>query len=219
LTKIVKLITIKIMTTSPHPRVPRHVPPLPDAELDREASGSRAKEVPPSTFRLSPDGVPMRKVPAPLARRFQQICASMVGEALAGSGIVQLEFAALAFVIDVPGIEQWRLAEALGIDRTNAGLVSERLEQKGLVQRRVNGSDRRAREVHPTARGKATYNRLLPKIRGANAGILAPLLAAERTLFIDLLITLIEGNRDHARPGAGRRKRRSARAQRNGDSR
>jgi DNA-binding MarR family transcriptional regulator len=186
-----------------------------DAAIARD-TGGRARKGPPSTFRLSPDGVPMRKVPAPLARRFQQICASMVGDALADSGIGQLEFAALVFVIDVPGIEQWRLAQAMGIDRTNAGLVSERLEQKGLVRRLVSGSDRRARELHPTTRGKATYQRLLPKIRGANAGILAPLSSAERTLFIELLVRLIEGNRDHARPGAGRRKRRSPNAAANG---
>ena len=199
------------MNNAPHPRAARSPSRLSGAESGGETGGP-AKDVPPSTFRLSPDGVPMRKVPAPLARRFQQICVSMVGEALAASGIVQLEFAALAFVIDVPGIEQWRLAEAMGIDRTNSGLVSERLEQKGLVRRRVNGADRRARELHPTARGRATYSRLLPKIRGANAGILAPLSPAERTLFIDLLVKLIEGNRDHARPGGGRRKRRSVRA-------
>lgn len=199
------------MIESPHPRTARRPSPPPNADRS-----GRAKEAPPSTFRLSPDGVPMRKVAAPLARRFQQICASMVGEALAGSGIVQLEFAVLTFIIDVPGIEQWRLAEAMGIDRTNAGLVSERLEQKGLVRRRVNGSDRRARELHPTARGKATYHRLLPRIRGANAGILAPLSRAEQSLLIELLVKLIEGNRDHARPGGGRRKRRAVTAQPDG---
>jgi DNA-binding MarR family transcriptional regulator len=205
LTPIVNIIIIKLMSNAP-PQAGR--PPAISDVASAGKNDGRAQEGPPSTFWLSPDGVPMRKVPAPLARRFQQICASMVGDALAGSGIVQLEFAALAFVIDVPGIEQWRLAEAMGIDRTNAGLVAERLEQKGLVRRLVNGSDRRARELHPTARGKSLYARLLPKIRGANAGILAPLSSAERTLLIDLLVRLIEGNRDHARPGAGRRKRR-----------
>ena len=69
---------------------------------------------PSSTFRLSEDGIPMRAAPAPLARRFEQICASVIAEALAGSDIVQIEFAALVFIADVPGIEQWRLAEAVG---------------------------------------------------------------------------------------------------------
>jgi len=207
---------INIMSKSPL-RAARRPSPMSEAESAGDTGGS-APEDPPSTFRLSPDGVPMRKVAAPLARRFQQICASMVGYALADSGIVQLEFAALTFVIDLPGIEQWRLAEAMGIDRTNASLICERLEQKGLVRRLVNGRDRRGRELHPTARGKATYQRLQPKIRSANAGILAPLSSAERTLFIELLVKLIEGNRDHARPGGGRRKRRIPGAAANGRS-
>jgi hypothetical protein len=37
--------------------------------------------------------------------------------------------------------------------------------------------------------------------------VLAPLAPRERELFLDLLIRVIQGNRTHARPGAGRRKR------------
>lgn len=149
----------------------------------------------------------MRKVPAPLARRFNQICVSLVAKALAGSDIVQLEFAALVFIADTPSIEQWRLAEAMGIDRNNASLLTDQLERKGLVERRVNGADRRARELYLTPKGKPAFETLLPKIRAANEHILSPLPRRDRVLFIDLLVKLIEGNSDHARPGAGRRKR------------
>ncbi|HTG06264.1 MAG TPA: MarR family transcriptional regulator [Bradyrhizobium sp.] len=166
-----------------------------------------------STFKLSEDGIPMRAAPAPLARRFEQICASIIAEALAGSDIVQIEFAALVFIADVPGIEQWRLAEAVGIDRNSASLVADRLERKRLVKRRINGTDRRARELHITAKGKLAFEVLWQRVRAANARILAPLSAADQALFINLLIKLIEGNSNHARPGAGRRKRGSEQAQ------
>ncbi len=164
----------------------------------------------PDTFMLGENGVPIRKVPAPLARRFQQICASIIAETLAGTDIVQLEFAALMFVADVPGIEQWRLAEAIGIDRNSASLLADQLEKKGLIERRINGADRRARELHVTTKGKRAIVRLRPKVRASNERILAPLSTSERTLLIDLLVKLIEGNSRHARPGAGRRKRGSA---------
>ncbi|HWG81139.1 MAG TPA: hypothetical protein VN681_15255, partial [Stellaceae bacterium] len=92
MTHIVNFIMINIMIKL-HLPAARRPSPMSEAESAGDTGGS-APEDPPSTFRLSPDGVPMRKVPAPLARRFQQICVSMVGEALAASGIVQLEFAA-----------------------------------------------------------------------------------------------------------------------------
>lgn len=160
---------------------------------------------PGSTFKLSEDGVPLRAAPAPLARRFQQICASIIAEVLENTDIAQQEFSALVFVEDVPGIEQWQLAQAVGVDRNSASLMTDRLERKGLVKRRVNESDRRARELHITAKGRSTIEALWQAIRAANARILAPLSAPEQTLFIDLLVKLIEGNSEHARPGAGRR--------------
>lgn len=164
-----------------------------------------------STFRLSEDGIPMRAAPGPLARRFEQICASIIAEALAGADIVRVEFAALVFVADVPGIEQWQLAEATGIDRNSASLLTDSLERKGLVERRVDGVDRRARKLYITRKGKRAFEVLWHKVHAANARILAPLSASERPLFINLLIKLIEGNSIHARPGAGRRKRGSLR--------
>jgi DNA-binding MarR family transcriptional regulator len=155
----------------------------------------------------SPGGVPIRPVPAPLARRFQQICASMVAKALEGAGVVQLEFAVLVFIDDVSGIDQRSLAEAMGIARNNVSLIIDELEKKGLVERRINGADRRARELYLTPRGKELRRRTQPKIRAANDRILAPLKTAEQKHFIELLIRLVEGNRAYARPGAGRRKR------------
>ena len=174
---------------------------------------------PSTTFRLSEDGIPLRAAPAPLARRFQQICASILAEALAGTDILQQEYAALVFVADVPGIEQWQLAEATGIDRNTASLVTDRLERKGLVKRHVNSADRRARELHITAKGRSVVETLWQTIRTANARIVAPLSPSEQALFIALLVKLIEGNSRHARPGAGRQKGASSSAKEPADAR
>jgi DNA-binding MarR family transcriptional regulator len=169
-------------------------------------SSTRILSDPPKNL-FSPDGIPVRPVPAPLARRFQQICASMVANALESCGVGQLEYAVLVFIDDVPGIDQRTLAEAMGIDRNNVSLNIDQLENKGLVERRINGADRRARELYLTQKGKELRRHAQPKIRAANERILAPLKATEQKLFIGMLIRLVEGNRAHARPGAGRRKR------------
>jgi DNA-binding MarR family transcriptional regulator len=176
----------------------------PATKLPDDAAAARYR---PDTFQLTPDGIPIRRLPAPLARRFQQICAAVIAEAFAGEEVVQIEYASLFFLADVPGIDQARLAEALGIDRNNAGQAVERLEGKGLLERRINGEDRRARQLYLTAKGRRIIDRMRPRARAANDRILSPLAPGERATFIDLLVRVIEGNASYARPGAGRRKR------------
>jgi DNA-binding MarR family transcriptional regulator len=168
--------------------------------------GSKLMALPPTTPSAG-GGPPLPRIAAPLARRFQQVCAAMVAEALAGEDLVQLEYGSLIALEIEPGVDQRRLAEAMGIDPSNASLIVDRLHSMGLIERRVNGADRRARELYLTPKGKALWRRLRVKSAVANQRVLAPLAPAERTLFLDLLIRVIEGNRAHARPGAGRRKR------------
>lgn len=47
------------------------------------------------------------------------------------------------------------LAEALGIDRPNATTLVDSLEEQGLVRRRPHPTDRRAKLVEATRKGKA----------------------------------------------------------------
>jgi DNA-binding MarR family transcriptional regulator len=99
------------------------------------------------------------------------------------------------------------LSEALGIDRNNVSLIVDKLEARGLLKRAVNGADRRARELTITPEGRKLWRGCHPKIRQANDRILASLRADEREIFLDMLVRVVEGNRIHARPGGGRRKR------------
>jgi DNA-binding MarR family transcriptional regulator len=153
------------------------------------------------------DGIPARRVLAPLARRLQQICLSMVAEAVADAELVQLEYALLVFVDDVPGISQHTLSEALGIDRNNVSLIADKLEARGLLTRSVNGADRRARELYITPQGKKLWRGCRSRVLEANEQILACLNAKEKEFFLDMLLRVVNANRVHARPGGGRRKR------------
>jgi DNA-binding MarR family transcriptional regulator len=174
------------------------------SDSDLQAGGSR--------LHIGRDGVPLRRVVAPLTRSLQQICVSIVTEALAGAELVQLEYALMAFVNDAPGISQQTLAEAMGVDRNNVGLIAEKLEARGLLKRSVNEDDRRARQVYLTRKGERLWRQCQPEVFAANQRVLAPLNASERKLFIDMLVRLVEGNRVHVRPGAGRRKRTSSKS-------
>ena len=105
-----------------------------------------------------------------------------------------------------PDIDQNGLADRLGIDRYSASLLIDRLEERGIVERRVNGADRRARLLRLTARGEKLYGKLRAPVLAGQMKILAPLAAKEQELFLDFLVRVVEANRALARPGAGRRK-------------
>jgi DNA-binding MarR family transcriptional regulator len=153
---------------------------------------------------------PVRRIPNALARRFFQICTTATAESVADADLAPLEFAVMAYASrdgGEPDLDQSRLAERLGVDRNNAGLLLERLEAKGLLERRINGRDRRARMVRLTPRGERLWQRLAPVAAAGQQRILAVLAPADREKLLDLLVQVIEGNWAMARPGAGRRKR------------
>jgi DNA-binding MarR family transcriptional regulator len=161
----------------------------------------------PANSAIGSDGVPVRRAVAPLVRRLQQICLSMIADAVADAELVQLEYALLVFVEDVPGISQQTLSEALGIDRNNVSLIADKLEARGLLKRSVNGADRRARELYITPHGRKLWRGCRSRVLEANEQILDSLNAREKKLFLDMLVRVVNANRVHARPGGGRRKR------------
>lgn len=150
-------------------------------------------------------GVPIRRALAPLVRRLQQVCSSVVAEALAEAELVQLEYALLVFVDDVPGISQQTLSEALGIDRNNVSLIAGKLEARGLLKRSVDDADRRARKLHITPAGRKLWRPCRLRVRKANDRVLACLNDKEKKLFLDMLVRVVDANKVHARPGGGRR--------------
>jgi DNA-binding MarR family transcriptional regulator len=150
---------------------------------------------------------PVRRIPMALARRLFQICTTATAEALEGFDLTPLQYAVLAYVQAEPDLDQIGLAARLGIDRNNTSVLVEQLEAKGLLSRRVNGADRRARLLRLTPRGEKLRARIQPVTYAGQQRLLSVLEPAERELLLDLLVRVIEGNRPLARPGTGRRKR------------
>jgi DNA-binding MarR family transcriptional regulator len=153
---------------------------------------------------------PVRRAPTPLARRFYQICLTMQADGIVGADLTPLQYGVLAFLNaddGEPGIDQIRLAERMGLERSHVSLLIEQLSKKSLVEQRVNDTDRRARLLFLTSKGMKLQRLLRPSIIAANARALEPLLPQERELFLDMLVRIVGFNGANARPGAGRRKR------------
>ncbi len=160
---------------------------------------------------LGPGIPPVRRVATALARRFYQICVTLSADSVAAADLTPLQFAVVACLNKrngEPGIDQNGLAARLGVERSHVSLLVEELGKRGLVERRVNGADRRARILRLTAKGEGVFDRLRSKNTAANERVLDPLTAQERELLFDMLIRVIRQNTAYARPGAGRRKRR-----------
>ncbi len=168
--------------------------------------------------------MPDRRLPpippacAPSALLPEQPVAAVHVERFAGhqphvAGLTVLEYSALGSIDDRPGIDQRRLAERMGIDKDTAGDLVAALEARGLLERRIDPADRRARTLHLTPEGLALRRRVRPAALAVQERILAPLAPADRQTLVALLVQAVEGNGTYARPGNGRRKpRRDPRA-------
>ena len=167
----------------------------------------------PYTIHFGPGVAPVRRALGPLTRRVNQISATMQAESVAEVDLTPVEYGALACLSrqdGEPGIDQNGLGARLGIDRNSVSVLVDGLAAKGLLLRQVNSEDRRARLLHLTREGERVFVKARQRNLAAQARVLAPLAAPERELLLDLLTRIVAANGQHARPGAGRRKRGSA---------
>ena len=128
------------------------------------------------------------RMPGHLIRRLHQISTHvfMTRTREAGFDLTPVQFAALDAIRESPGIDQAGLADAVAKDRATIGAVADRLEQKGLVSRKVNAKDKRARILSLTDEGEALVLALKPLVVQLQADILPGLDDTEYKLFVEL---------------------------------
>lgn len=81
------------------------------------------------------------------------------------TGVSPALFSALMLVQGNPGIQQSRLGEALGVARSGAMTMTDRLERLGLVERRADPHDRRAYGLFLTADGERRMAEFVARVR------------------------------------------------------
>ena len=104
----------------------------------------------------------------------------------AGFDMTSVQFAALDAIAEQPGIDQASLAATISFDRATIGGVIDRLESKGMVQRAVSESDRRARLLSLTKDGEKLLAACRPIVEALQAEILGALSRTERKAFLTL---------------------------------
>ncbi len=91
---------------------------------------------------------------------------------------------------------QLSLARRLGIDKNAMTSVIDALENRGLVQRRPDPEDRRARQIIPTDDGRTLLSSARNALRAVEEGLMRDLSAAEQTQLRHLLARVALGAGD-----------------------
>src|SRR5438876_1166385 len=81
--------------------------------------------------------------PGYLFRRMQQIAVAIFMEECREFDLTPVQYAALVAIQTHPGIDATRLSAVIAFDRSTLGSVIERIEAKGLVERKASPDDRR----------------------------------------------------------------------------
>lgn len=106
---------------------------------------------------------------------------------IGGTGISPALFSALVLIERNPGLQQSRLGEALGVARSGAMTMVDRLERLGIVERRAAPHDRRAYGLFLTARGEREMAGFVALVRQHDAVVTAALTEDEHQTLMILL--------------------------------
>jgi MarR family transcriptional regulator, lower aerobic nicotinate degradation pathway regulator len=141
----------------------------------------------------------LESLPGYYIRRLQQIAVAIFLQETEKHGVTPVQFAALHKVGITPGIDQRTLARSIGLDTSTIAGVVDRLEARGMMQRKASPEDRRVRLLSLTDGGQNLLRAVGPDMLKAQQRILQPLPAAERDEFMRMLRKLVDANNELSR--------------------
>jgi MarR family transcriptional regulator, transcriptional regulator for hemolysin len=130
---------------------------------------------------------PVTEFAGQLFFRLWRVTHTRTAEALASVGLTTALFALLNVISAREGAIQQELGSVLGIDRSTMVSLIDQLESAGLARRRPSATDRRAREIAITPKGRRLLQRARGLISQVEDEILAGLTAGERGELLALL--------------------------------
>ena len=151
---------------------------------------ARSKTLTPDIIPIVEDGLERGKLPDLLGyhlRRAQVFAFQSFAAALQKFGMSPGQMGVLLLVSANPGINQTRVGQALGIDRSTLVAVIDRLEQRALVVRNPSPSDRRSHALQLTQAGAKFLQQIMLSLDAHETELARNLSADERATLIKLL--------------------------------
>ncbi|MCC0057536.1 MAG: winged helix-turn-helix transcriptional regulator [Rhodobiaceae bacterium] len=129
--------------------------------------------------------------PGHLLRRAHQIATAIFTEVCGPWDLTSVQYAALVAIGLNPGVDATRLSGLIAFDRSTLGGVLDRLENKGLVVRSTDPSDRRVKTLFLTDEGKSLLKQVEAPVNAVQERLIEPLSPADRKVFLKLLAALV----------------------------
>ena len=126
-------------------------------------------------------------------RRAQGVVFDDFLRTMATQRIAPGQFGVLVLIAANPGLSQSALARAVGVERSTMVEVIDRLQARGLVERRPSAADRRSYALGLSAAGRRLLTRLKPMVRRHERRVTKRLDDAEKATLIGLLRRLHGG--------------------------
>lgn len=123
-------------------------------------------------------------------RRASSVVQSDLASTLKPFELRMLTYSALVLIAKNSGLSQSQLAVAMGIERPNLVMIIDELEQRELVVRERDPSDRRVYALRPTLAGQELCDEAMAANAALEARVLADLDAAARDALIAALSAL-----------------------------
>ncbi|RBP42072.1 MarR family transcriptional regulator [Eoetvoesiella caeni] len=137
--------------------------------------------------------------PGFLVRRLNQIHYAMFFEECKEENVTPVQYGILTVLAANPWLDQTAIGYEVGLDRTTSADVIKRLEEKGLLERRINPMDRRSRQAAVTPEGLRVMALLKQGMARAQQRLLDPLSLRDRKIFMSLLVELVDANNQYGR--------------------
>jgi len=136
--------------------------------------------------------------PGHLFRRAQQISTSVFYDIL-GVEVTPIQYAILRMLHERPGIDQKTLAGLVALDTSTTATTAERLEAKGLIERKLHIVGRRVRLLFLTPEGLALLSSLVSGVRKMQEEIFRTFEPEEKETLMRLLRKFVSENNDRSR--------------------
>lgn len=137
------------------------------------------------------DDYRLSRSPSHLLRRAQQYVTDIFARSGLSDNVTLRQTVLLSAVAETEGASQSELVRATGVDRSTLAEMVSRMERKGLLSRKKDRQDGRAKRVWLTEAGRKRLNQSLPAMRAVDEALVSLLPRTRRQPFQSALESIV----------------------------